>query len=755
MSESAKKAINASLREALQLGHAFIGTEHLLLGILRNKDDSAAKILATFKVTHLAAIEVISTMIKEAEDAGETTSSDGPVPAGVGGRSNPVDSRKGNSLLLDQFGRNLSAEAVAGNLDPVIGRDKEMNRIMQVLSRRGKNNPILIGSPGTGKTAIVEGLAQAILTPSAPTSLRDKQIYTLDLSMIIAGSRYRGDFEERLKKIVAEVKKRGNVIVFIDEIHTLVGAGGGEGALDASNILKPMLARGEFQTIGATTTDEFRKYFEKDAALERRFQPIEVSQPNVEQTEAILRGLRDRYESFHKVTITDDAIHAAASLSDRFIQDRFLPDKAIDLVDEAGARARLALMVSPLEIDELNEQIKVTQQAKETAIETQQFEEAARLRDEEDTLVVKRAKIEKEWREREESTTPVIDENTIASLLSETTGIPVLKLTQAESLRLIRMEKELHKRVIGQNSAIKALSRTIRRQRAGLKDPRRPGGSFIFAGPTGVGKTELAKALADFLFGDEQSLITLDMSEYGEKHTVSRLIGAPPGFIGHEDGGQLTEAVRRKPFSVVLFDEIDKAHPDVFSPLLQILEEGRLTDGQGRVVDFKNTVIIMTTNLGAREIAAGPLGFNLGGDSASSYDAMRSKVMTEFKKSFRPEFINRLDDIIVFPHLSENELLQIVDIFINNLGKRLKEQQLTLEVSQAAKARLVTVGYDQALGARPLRRVIQRELEDSLSELILLGLAESGTNVIVDYVDNNFVFNGLSKADLEAKFDEE
>ena len=626
---------------------------------------------------------------------------------------------------------------------------------MQVLSRRTKNNPILIGSPGTGKTAIVEGLAQAILMPSAPVSLRNKEIYTLDLSMIIAGSRYRGDFEERLKKIMKEVKQRGNIIIFIDEIHTLVGAGGGEGAMDASNILKPMLARGEFQTIGATTTNEFRKYFEKDAALERRFQPIEVAQPTVEQTKSILHGLRDRYESFHKVTITDSAIHAAATLSDRFIQDRFLPDKAIDLIDEAGARARLALLVSPLEIESVNKRISETQAAKEEAIHTQQYEDAARLRDEEDLLIIERQKIEKEWRDNEESTIPVIDEAVIAMLLSETTGVPVTKLTTEESARLIKMEREIHKRVIGQNSAIKALSRSIRRQRAGLKDPNRPGGSFIFAGPTGVGKSELAKALAEFLFGDEKALISLDMSEYAEKQSVSRLIGSPPGFVGHEDGGQLTEAVRRKPFSIVLFDEIDKAHPDVFDPLLQILEEGRLTDGQGRVVDFKNTVVIMTTNIGAREIAANSVGFQTSNNEVNDYDRMRQKVTTELKRSFKPEFLNRLDDTIVFPHLNKAELLKIVDVFLTKLNVRLVEQELTVEVSDEAKVQLVKLGYDQALGARPLRRVMQNKLEDSISELILFGEIKAGDKVVIKLVEDEFTFNGMTSAEIENKFDDE
>lgn len=755
-SDSFKRVLNQALREALKFNHKWIGTEHFLLALVdANSKEFASQALQARGVTYAKAKETIQTLLEEAKES-EEQSTDDPTnelaAAGVGARSRN-SGRKGTSLLLEQFGRNLTAEAAAGSLDPVIGREKEMRRIMQVLARRSKNNPILIGKPGTGKTAIVEGLAQSMLTPAAPTSLRNKEIYTLDLSLVIAGSRYRGDFEERLKKIMKEVKQRGNVIIFIDEIHTLVGAGGGEGAMDASNILKPMLSRGEFQTIGATTTDEFRKYFEKDAALERRFQPVEISQPTIAQTEAILKGLRDRYESFHKVTITDEAISAAVRLSDRFIQDRFLPDKAIDLMDESGARARLALLVSPPEIEILNVKIEDTRKRKEQAIESKNFEEAALLRDEEDKYITKRSALEQEWRENEQNTVPVIDEDTIALLLSDITGVPVTKLSEAESSRLIRMERELHKRVIGQEGAIKALSRTIRRQRAGLKDPNRPSGSFIFAGPTGSGKTEVTKALAEFLFGDEQALITLDMSEYGEKHTVSRLIGSPPGFVGHEEGGQLTELVRRKPFSVVLFDEIDKAHPDVFNPLLQILDEGRLTDAQGRVVDFKNTVIVMTTNIGAREISKEKLGFSMS-DEEDDYNNMRQKVMAELKKDFRPEFLNRLDDIIVFPHLTSKELLQIVDIFVNKLAKRLTEKGLTLDVSLSAKEKLAELGYDKALGARPLRRVMSREMEDSISELILFGQLKDGDSIVVDYSEESgFSFNGATRKDLDVMFD--
>jgi ATP-dependent Clp protease ATP-binding subunit ClpC len=752
-SGEASKIMSRALRDAIQMGHNYIGTEHLLLALTNIESETSellAKHGATNDVTKKSILEII---IENSKNGDTSTSGDELDLSGVGARSGGQATAPNSSALLDQFGRNITQEAHDGKLDPVIGRDKETNRIMQVLSRRTKNNPILIGEPGTGKTAIVEGLAQAMISAGAPAALKGKLIYSLDLSSVIAGSRYRGDFEERLKKIVREVRQSGNIIIFIDEIHTLVGAGAGEGAMDASNILKPLLARGELQTIGATTTEEYRKYFEKDAALERRFQPIEVAQPTVEHTEAILRGLRDRYEEFHKVTFTDDAITAAAKLSDRYIQDRFLPDKAIDLIDEAGARARLALTVTSPALEEVDARIAEVITRKEEAISGQDFENAAKLRDEEAGLIEERKQIEKDWRETEENTNPVIDGFVIAQLLSETTGIPVFKLTEGESNRLLQMEKELHRRVIGQKDAIKALSRTIRRQRTGLKDPKRPSGSFIFAGPTGVGKTELAKALAEFLFDDESALITLDMSEYGEKHTVSRLFGAPPGFVGHEEGGQLTEAVRRKPFSVVLFDEIEKAHPDVFNPLLQVLEEGRLTDGQGRVVDFKNTVIIMTTNLGAKEIAAGPVGFQIGTNNSSVYERMRQKVLEQLKLNFRPEFLNRLDDTIVFPHLTEDEILEIVDLFLNRLNKQIADQDLRINVSEAAKAELAKRGYDQALGARPLRRTIQRELEDSISERILFGHVPENGTIEVDFTSGEFTFDGKTQNSLEAEME--
>jgi len=645
---------------------------------------------------------------------------------------------QGGSQVLDQFGRNLTQAAREGKLDPVIGREKEIERVMQILSRRSKNNPVLIGEPGVGKTAVVEGLAQAIVRGEVPETLKDKQVYSLDLGSLIAGSRYRGDFEERLKKVTKEIRTRGDIIVFIDEIHTLVGAGAAEGAIDAASILKPLLARGELQTIGATTLDEYRKHFEKDAALERRFQSIQVAEPSLPHAINILKGLRDRYEAHHKVSITDGAIVAAANLANRYVSDRFLPDKAIDLIDEAGARLRLSILSSPPELRELDEKISAARSKKEAAIEDQDYEKAAALRDEEKSLIGERAQAEKKWKAGEVRSTSVVDEGLIAEVLAQATGIPVFKLTEEESSRLVFMEKALHQRVIGQEEAIAALSKTIRRTRAGLKDPKRPSGSFIFA-PTGVGKTELAKSLAEFLFDDESAMISLDMSEYGEKHTASRLFGAPPGFVGFEEGGQLTEKVRRKPFSVVLFDEIEKAHPDIFNSLLQILEEGRLTDGQGRVVDFKNTVIIMTTNLGTKDIANGPVGFQKEGDSRTGYDLMRGKVNDELKKHFKPEFLNRVDEIIVFPQLSKPELLQIVDLFVKRLADRMLDRDMTVELTQAAKERLIDIGFDPALGARPLRRAVQHEVEDRLSEKILQGELNAGDHVHIDVVGGKFV----------------
>lgn len=717
----AKKVLELSLREALQLGHNYIGTEHILLGLIREGEGVAAQVLVKLGADLNRVRQTVIQLVSGYQGKEQL--------AGVGGQAQ--ESQPQGSQVLDQFGRNLTQAARDSKLDPVIGREMEIERVMQILSRRTKNNPVLIGEPGVGKTAVVEGLAQAIVAGDVPETLKDKQLYTLDLSALIAGSRYRGDFEERLRKVLKEIRNRGDIIIFIDEIHTLVGAGAAEGAIDAASILKPMLARGELQTIGATTLDEYRKYFEKDAALERRFQPIIVKEPSIPHAINILKGLRDRYEAHHKVSITDDAIVAAVNLSDRYIQDRQLPDKAIDLIDEAGARLRLSILSAPPQLREFDEKIAAVRVEKESAIEGQDFEKAASLRDEEKKLLGERLRLEKEWKSGEVQVHAEVDEGLIAEVLAQATGIPVFKLTEEESARLLYMEDELHRRVIGQEDAIKALSRSIRRARSGLKDPNRPSGSFIFAGPTGVGKTELAKALAEFLFDDEGALISLDMSEYGEKHTVSRLFGAPPGFVGFEEGGQLTEKVRRRPFSVVLFDEIEKAHPDIFNSLLQILEEGRLTDGQGRVVDFKNTIIIMTTNLGTREIASGPIGFQADGDTQTSYDRMRAKVFEELKKHFKPEFLNRVDDIIVFPQLSQPELMQIVDLFIGRLNDRLMDRDLAIEVTDPAKHRLIEVGFDPTLGARPLRRAIQQLVEDQLSERILRGEVHAGQRIVV------------------------
>lgn len=736
----AKKVLELSLREALQLGHNYIGTEHVLLGLIREGEGVAAQVLVKLGAELSKVRNTVIQLLSGYQEGKESATVGAPQPG---------PEQKG-SHILDNFGRNLTQAARENKLDPVVGREKEVERVMQTLSRRSKNNPVLIGEPGVGKTAVVEGLAQAIVRGEVPETLKDKQVYILDLSSMIAGSRYRGDFEERLKKVTKEIRNRGDIIIFIDEIHTLVGAGSAEGSVDAANILKPMLARGELQTIGATTLDEYRKYFEKDAALVRRFQPVMVNEPSIQHSINILKGLRDRYEAHHKVKITDGAIVAAVNLSDRYVQDRYLPDKAIDLIDEAGARLRLSLLSSPPELRELDEKIAGVRVAKEQAIEAQDFELAATKRDEEKQLIAERLQLEKKWRKGDVESTAEVDEGLIAEVLAQATGIPVFKLTEEETARLRFMEEALHQRVIGQDEAIAALSRTIRRQRAGLKDPRRPSGSFIFAGPTGVGKTELAKALAEFLFDDEDALISLDMSEYGEKHTVSRLFGAPPGFVGFEEGGQLTEKVRRRPFSVVLFDEIEKAHPDIFNSLLQILEEGRLTDGQGRVVDFKNTVIIMTTNLGSSAIAGGPVGFQIEGNSAVGYENMKAKVSEELKKHFKPEFLNRVDDTIVFPQLSRAELLQIVDLFVKQLGERLLDRDMKLEMSPAAKQRLAEIGYDSALGARPLRRAMQREIEDRLSENILNAELLPGDTVKVDFVDGKFTFTSVRAAGAEA-----
>jgi len=737
----AKKVLELSLREALQLGHNYIGTEHILLGLIREGEGVAAQVLVKLGADLNRVRQQVIQLLSGYQ---------GKEPATAGG---PQEGTPSSSLVLDQFGRNLTAAAREGQLDPVIGRAKEIERVMQVLSRRTKNNPVLVGEPGVGKTAIVEGLAQDIVRGEVPETLKDKQLYTLDLGALVAGSRYRGDFEERLKKVLKEIKTRGDIVLFIDEMHTLVGAGAAEGAIDAASILKPMLARGELQTIGATTLDEYRKHIEKDAALERRFAPVQVDAPDVEHTVEILKGLRDRYESHHRVSITDAALEAAARLSDRYISDRQLPDKAIDLIDEAGSRLRIRRMTAPPDLREFDDRIADVRKEKESAIDAQDFEKAASLRDVEKNLLAEKAEREREWKAGDLDVVAEVDEKLIGEVLALMTGIPVSDLTEDDIEKLRRMEEELHRRVIGQEDAIKALSQSIRRTRAGLKDPRRPAGSFIFAGPSGVGKTELSKTLAEFLFGDEDALIALDMSEFSERHTASRLFGSPPGYVGYEEGGQLTEKVRRKPFSVVLFDEVEKAHPDIFNSLLQVLEEGRLTDAQGRVVDFKNTVIIMTTNLGSRDVSKGlMLGFAPDGNEGNAYEQMKSKVQQELKQHFRPEFLNRIDDVIVFHQLTESEIIEIVDLMINSLEKRLQDKDMAIELTPAAKSLLAERGYDPTLGARPLRRTIQREIEDPLSERMLFGDLNPGSIVVVDVEgegdERTFTFAPTPKAEL-------
>ena len=722
----AKKVLELSLREALQLGHNYIGTEHILLGLIREGEGVAAQVLqklgADVNKVRQQVIQLLPGHAGKAE-------------------GQPGEQAPQGSMVLDQFGRNLTQLAREGKLDPVIGREKEIERVMQVLSRRTKNNPALIGDPGVGKTAVVEGLATRIVKGEIPETLKGKQIYTLDLGALVAGSRYRGDFEERLKKVLKEIKTRGDIVLFIDELHTLVGAGAAEGAIDAGSILKPMLARGELQTIGATTRDEYRKHLEKDAALERRSQPIHVEQPTVAHTIDMLKGLRDRYEAHHRVSYTDDALVAAANLSDRYISDRFLPDKAIDLIDEAGSRMRIRRMTAPPSVREMDEKIAEVRMKMESAVDSQDFERAARLRDEERGLLEEKNEREQEWKTTEMDVLSEVDEEEIAEVLSAWTGIPVFKLTEEETEKLLRMEDELHRRYIDQEEAVHAVSKSIRRTRAGLKDPKRPSGSFIFLGPSGVGKTELSKALAEFLFGDEDALVQLDMSEYMEKHTVSRLIGSPPGYVGYEEGGQLTEAVRRKPFSVVLFDEIEKAHPDVFNTLLQILEDGHLTDAQGHQVDFKNTVIIMTSNLGTRDIQKGTtLGFAARADEKMTYEKMRDKVMDELKRSFRPEFLNRIDEVIVFHSLPREDVKAIVDLMMKRVREQLKAKDVEIELSDQVKELLAEKGYDPSLGARPLRRTIQRLVEDPLSEKLLWKEFKAGQTIIVDVRDEEIVF---------------
>jgi ATP-dependent Clp protease ATP-binding subunit ClpC len=717
----AKKVLELALREALSLGHNYIGTEHILLGLVRENEGVAARILLDFDAD---SEKIRNEVIRMLSGPGGRRQG-----AGVGGAEG-----KKSSKLLDQFGRNLTKLASEGKLDPTIGRETEIERIMQILSRRQKNNPVLLGEPGVGKTAIVEGLASRIVRGEVPELLRNKQIYTLDLAALVAGSKYRGEFEERLKKVMKEITQRGDIILFIDELHNLVGAGAAEGAIDAASILKPALARGEIQTIGATTMDEYRKYLERDSALERRFQQIKVDQPSTADTVAILEGLRERYEDHHRVKITDDALAAAAELADRYISDRFLPDKAIDLIDEAASRMRIKSMSQPPVYRELEEEIEETRRAKEAAIEAQEFEKAANLRDKERQQTNRKHELEDEWESGDGGERPEVGEEEIADIVSMWTGIPVFKLTEAETKKLLRMEDELHKRVIGQNVAIEAVSKAIRRSRAGIKDPKRPAGSFIFLGPSGVGKTELARTLAEFLFGDEDAMVRIDMSEYMEKHAVSRLVGSPPGYVGYDEGGQLTEAVRRKPYSVLLLDEIEKAHPDVFNILLQILEDGRLTDAQGRTVDFRNTIVIMTSNIGAKDIAKNvSFGFGTSDEMGASYEEMKNRIMGELKKVFRPEFLNRIDEVIVFHKLAREEIKSIIDLMIGRVRAQVAEHELQLELTEDAKELLVDKGWDPAMGARPLRRAIQRYIEDPLADEVLRqGEIESGTTVLVE-----------------------
>ena len=739
----ARQVLELSLREALQLGHSYIGTEHILLGLIREGEGVGTQVLVKLGAD---LGDLRSTVIDMIRGNNEDQSKDNTDRLAAAGGVQPSTLKK-NDTLLDQFGRNLTKEAAAGKLDPVIGRRREILRVMTVLSRRTKNNPVLIGDPGVGKTAVVEGLAQKIVNNDVPETLKKKQIYSLDLASLVAGSRYRGDFEERLKKVIREIKTRGDIILFIDEIHQIVGAGSADGAMGAGDMLKPMLARGELQTIGATTTDEYRKYIEKDAALERRFQPIEVSEPTVRDTVEILQGLKQRYEHHHHVSYTDSALQAAAELSARYIQDCKLPDKAIDLIDEAGARLRIRRLTAPPELKTLDTSIAKVKDDKERVIKAQDFEKAAQLRDEEERLEKERKEKEKQWREGKSDVSMTVNDQTIADVVSDTTGIPVNKLTQKESSKLLGMEAELHKRVIGQDEAISAVARSIRRARVGLKDPHRPMGSFIFAGPTGVGKTELAKTLAQFLFNDEDALIRVDMSEFSEKYSVSRLFGAPPGYVGYDEGGELTEKVRRKPFSVILFDEIEKAHPDIFNSLLQVLDDGRLTDGQGRTVDFKNTIIIMTTNLGTANITRTQnTGFSMSDSVEQDYNNMRAQVVSDLKQNFRPEFLNRLDDIIVFRQLSRDQVRQIVDLQVNRLDQRMFARNMAITLTDAAKDVLADKGFDPQLGARPLRRVIQSQIEDAVSEDILRGNLTDGQCVTVDVngqgADATFTFSG-------------
>ena len=741
----AKRVLELSLEEARQLGHNYIGTEHLLLGLIREGEGVAARVLENLSVDLTKVRTQVIRMLGETAEVGTGT-----------------NSSKGNlkTATLDEFGTNLTKLASESKLDPVVGRHEEIDRVVQILGRRTKNNPVLIGEPGVGKTAIAEGLAQRIQLGEIPDILEDKRVLTLDIGLLVAGTKYRGEFEERLKKIMEEIKSAGNVILVIDEVHTLIGAGAAEGAIDAANILKPALARGELQCIGATTLDEYRKHIERDAALERRFQPVMVGEPSIEDTIEILKGLRERYEQHHRLKITDDALEAAAHLGDRYISDRYLPDKAIDLIDEAGSRVRLINSKLPPEAKQIDRELRQIQKQKEESVRDQNFDQAGQLREKEIELT---AKIKDVLENKKEPTTqdqpdtdasssdsdpkliqnPMVSEEDVAHIVASWTGVPVQKLTETESVKLLNMEETLHQRLIGQDEAVKAVSRAIRRARVGLKNPNRPIASFIFSGPTGVGKTELTKALASYFFGSEEAMIRLDMSEFMERHTVSKLIGSPPGYVGFNEGGQLTEAVRRRPYTVVLFDEVEKAHPDVFNLLLQLLEDGRLTDSKGRTVDFKNTLLIMTSNIGSKVIekGGGGLGFEFSGDSVedSQYNRIRSLVNEELKQYFRPEFLNRLDEIIVFRQLTKNEVKEIAEIMLKEVFARLKDKGIKLSVTDAFKDRLVEEGYNPSYGARPLRRAVMRLLEDSLAEEVLSGRIKDGDKAIVDIDDNKKV----------------
>jgi len=719
----AKKVIELSVDESRKLGHSYIGTEHLLLALIREGEGVAARVLNNAGVS----------LNKARQQVLQLLGSNDHVQANGGA------SAAANTPTLDGLARDLTQIAREGHLDPVIGRSKEITRVIEVLSRRTKNNPVLIGEPGVGKTAIAEGLAQQIVSNEVPEILRDKRVMTLDMGTVVAGTKYRGEFEDRLKKVMDEIRQAGNVILFIDELHTLIGAGGAEGAIDASNILKPSLARGELQCIGATTLDEYRKYIEKDAALERRFQPIQVNEPSVEESIQIIYGLRDRYEAHHRVKITDEAIVAAAKMSDRYISDRFLPDKAIDLIDEAGSKVRLRSYTTPPNLKELETRLEAIRSEKNAAVQSQEFEKAASFRDTEQKLKDELEKTKKSWKEEQGKAESEVKVEDIAAVVSMWTGIPVSKLAQTESDKLLKLEDTLHKRVIGQAEAVTAISRAVRRARAGLKDPKRPIGSFIFLGPTGVGKTELARALAESMFGDEDAMIRVDMSEYMEKHSTSRLVGSPPGYVGYEEGGQLTEKVRRKPYSVILLDEIEKAHPDVFNILLQVLEDGRLTDSKGRLVDFRNTVVIMTSNVGAEALKKNKyVGFNLQ-DGEQKYKDMKGRMLEELKKAFRPEFLNRVDEMIVFHSLEKEHLKEIVTLMTAQLTKRLQEQDIELELTEGAQEKIAKEGYDPEYGARPLRRALQKHVEDRLSEELLKGTVLTGHNIVFDVENDEFV----------------